>query len=108
MQDDFDKLIKSYNEDFHSLLMRASEKNYSGLLPAFLRLRDLYYVIVEFQASNNYLFRILPYPLSFRTNEDLLRTMGFNDQRIRNIHDFFKYVKETQGKEFEEYMKRSA
>lgn len=107
-QDDFDKLIKTYNEDFHNLLIRAGEKNYAGLLPAFLRLKDLYYAIVEYQASKNYLFRILPYPLSFRANDSLLKAMGFNDKGIRNIYGFLEFVKETQGEEFEDYLKRSA
>lgn len=107
-QDDFDKLIKTYNEDFYNLLVRAGERNYAGLLPAFMRLKNLYYAIVECQAANKYLFRILPYPLSFRASDDLLRAMGFNDKRIGNIYGFLEFVKETEGKEFEEYLKRSA
>lgn len=85
-QDDFEQLIKNYNEDFIYLLIRASQQSYECLISSFMMLKDLYNVIVKFQASEKFLFRILPYPLSFRANDDLLRSMGFNDAEIRNIY----------------------
>jgi hypothetical protein len=104
-QDGFDKLVKDYNDDFLHLLTRASRKNYAGLLSAFKRLNDLYYAIIEFQDSGKYLFRTLPYPLSFRANDDLLRAMGFDPEGIKHIYGFLEFVKESQGEEFEEYIK---
>lgn len=104
-QDRFDKLIKDYNEDFQTLLFQASRKNYGRLISSFKRLRDLYYAIVEFQDSRNYLFRILPYPLSFRANDDLLKAMGFDAKEIKNIYGFLEFVKQSEGKEFEECIK---
>jgi len=106
-QDDFEQLIKNYNEDFLYLLVRASQNSYECLISSFMMLKDLYNAIVKFQASGKYFFRILPYPLSFRANDDLLRTMGFNDNEIRNIYGFLEFVKETQGKEFEECLNDS-
>ena len=104
-QDRFDKLIKDYNDDFRYLLRRASRKNYNGLLSSFKRLRDLYYAIIEFQDSGKYLFRILPYPLSFRANDDFLKEIGFDPEEMKNIYGFLEFVKTSQGEEFEEYIK---
>lgn len=104
-QDRFDKLIKDYNDDFLHLLRRAGRKNYNGLLSSFKRLRDLYYAIIEFQDSGKYLFRILPYPLSFRANDDFLKEIGFDPAEMKNIYGFLEFVKTSQGEEFEEYIK---
>lgn len=106
-QDDFEQLIKNYNEDYLYLLIRASQQSYECLISSFMMLKDLYNAIVKFQASGKFLFRILPYPLSFRANDDLLRTIGFNDAEIGNIYGFLEFVKETQGKEFEECLNES-
>jgi len=106
-QDYFDRLIKDYNEDYRRLLMQASLKNYEGLVSSFKRLKNLYYAIVEFQASKKYLFRVLPCPLSFRANDDLLQTMGFGKDEIGNIYGFLEFVKKTHGREFEQCLEGS-
>lgn len=106
-QDDFEQLIKNYNEDYLYLLIRASQQSYECLISSFMMLKDLYNAIVKFQASGKFLFRILPYPLSFRANDDFLRSLGFDDGGIRNIYGFLEFVKETQGKDFEECLKGS-
>lgn len=106
-QDDFDQLIKNYNEDYLYLLIRASQQSYDCLISSFMMLKDLYNAILKFQASGKLNFRILPYPLSFRANDDLLRGLGFDDAGIRNIYGFLEFVKQTQGKEFEECLKGS-
>ena len=101
-QDDFDRLITNYNEDYSYLLIRASQGSYDCLISSFMMLKDLYDVIVKFQDSGGYTFRILPYPLSFRANEDLLKTMGFDAEEIKHIFGFLDFVKQTQGQEFED------
>ncbi|MCG3117877.1 MAG: hypothetical protein LLH30_19580 [Candidatus Manganitrophus sp. SA1] len=106
-QDEFEQLIKNYNEDYLYLLIRASQQSYDCLISSFMMLKDLYNAIVKFQASGKLSFRILPYPLSFRANDDFLRNLGFDDEGIRNIYRFLEFVKETQGKEFEECLKDS-
>lgn len=106
-QDDFDKVIRDYNEDFHLLLTRASRRNYEGLLASFKRIKRLYYAIVKIQDTSHYQFRILPYPLSFRANDDLLRSMGFDRNEIKNIYGFLEFIKETEGKELEECFQES-
>lgn len=106
-QDDFDRVVKNYNDDYRYLLIRASQGSYECLISSFMVLKDLYKIIVKFQDSGKYLFRILPYPLSFRTNDNLLRTIGFDAEGIRNIYGFLEFVKETQGKEFEECLEGS-
>jgi hypothetical protein len=106
-QDDFDQLIKNYNDDYCYLLIRASQRSYECLISSFMMLKDLYQAIISFQASEKYLFRIPPYPLSIRANDDLLRTLGFDEEGIRNIYGFLAFVKETQGKEFEECLEGS-
>lgn len=106
-QDDFEQLIKNYNEDYLYLLIRASQQSYDCLISSFMMLRDLYNVVVKFQDSGKYLFRILPYPLSFRANDELLRNMGFDDEGIGNIYGFLEFVKDTQGQEFEKCLEGS-
>jgi len=106
-QDEFDRVIRDYNEDFHFLLTRAGRKNYEDLLSSFKRLKRLYDAIVRLQDSGNFRFRILPYPLSFRANHDLLRSMGFDHHQIKNIFGFLEFIKETEGKELEEILSES-
>jgi len=100
-QTEFDDLVRVYNDQLHRLLKRAGRKEFDNLLRAFIRLKDFYCALVELQSVENYLFRVLPYPLSFRANADLLRKMGFDEGGIRNIFGFLEFVKETEGKEFE-------
>ena len=106
-QDDYEKQNKNNNDDFIYLLIRASQQSYECLISSFMMLKDLYGIIVKFQDSGKYRFRILPYPLSFRSSDELLRTMGFDEEEIRNIYGFLEFVKETQGKEFEECLEGS-
>lgn len=106
-QDDFEQLIKNYNEDFFYLLVRASQRSYECLISSFMMLKDLYHAIIKFQDSGYFMIRVLPYPLSIRANDDLLRSMGFDEEEIRNIYGFLEFVKQTQGKEFEECLEES-
>jgi hypothetical protein len=106
-QEDFDKLVGNYNEDYRYLLIRASQQSYDCLISSFMMLKDLYEVIVKFQDTAGYLFQTIPYPLSFRANEDLLKGMGFADAEVQNIFEFLRFVKETQGQEFEECLEGS-
>lgn len=106
-QEDFDQLIKNYNEDFSYLLVRASQQSYDCLISSFMMLKDLYNAIIKFQDSGNFMIRVLPHPLSIRANNDLLSSMGFDQAEIRNIYGFLEFVKQTQGKEFEECLEES-
>jgi len=106
-QTDFEQLIRSYNEDYVYLLIRASQQSYECLISSFMMLKDLYNVIVKLQDSGKYLFRILPYPLSFRANDELLKKMGFSPEGIDKIYGFLDFVKNTQGQEFEECLEGS-
>lgn len=106
-QDDFDQLIRNYNDDYCYLLIRASQQSYECLISSFMMLKDLHQAIVKFQASEKYLYRVPLYPLSFRANDDLLKRIGFDEEGIRNIYGFLEFVKKTQGKEFEECLEGS-
>lgn len=104
-QQDFDQLVRNYNEDYQYLLVRASNASYECLISSFMILKDLYEIIVKFQDTGTFEFRVLPLPLSFRANDDLLKVLGFSDDDISNIYGFLDFVKSTQGKEFEECLK---
>lgn len=106
-QDDFDRIIRDYNEDYLYLLIRASKRSYECLISTFLMLKTLNDTIVKLQAAQRYSIRVVPYPLKFRGNDELLRAMGFDEEGIRNIYGFLEFVKETQNKEFEECLEGS-
>lgn len=106
-QEAFDRIIKDYNDDYFYLLIRASQKSYECLISSFRMLKGLHDIIVQFQASEKYSSRLIPYPLSFRANEDLLHRLGFDDEGIKNIYGFLEFVKRTQGKDFEECLEGS-
>ena len=89
-QEDFDRLVKDYNEDYILLLTRASRHHYECLISAFIILKDLYNVIQLMYDSGTYTYKVLPYPYSFRADHGLLQQLGF-----------LCYVKESQGLEFE-------
>lgn len=106
-QKDFDQLVRNYNEDYQYLLVRASQSSYECLISSFMILKDLYEIIVKFQEMDTFEFRVLPLPLSFRANDDMLRALGFGEEEIANIYGFLDFVKATQGREFEECLEGS-
>jgi DNA-binding response OmpR family regulator len=107
-QQDFDRFVERYNADYHYLLLRASMGQYDCLLTSFLVLKDLYTAIINLHEVGNFKFRIIPYPISLRASEVLLGGLGFNETEVKRIDNFFKFVKETQGKEFEDIIKEGA
>jgi CheY-like chemotaxis protein len=100
-QQEFDDLVRRYNADFRFLLMRASTGQYECLLTSFLVLKDLYGAIMKLQEASRLEFRVIPYPLSVRANDDLLAELGFTKTDIENINGFLRSTRETQGREFE-------
>ncbi len=101
-QSDFDRFIENYNEDFYFLLRRASVGTYDCLLTSFMVLKDLHDVIHTLSGIGGLQFQVKPYPFNFRANDALLNLLGFDAPQINNIYGFLNYVKQTQGKEFEE------
>ena len=101
-QEQFDKFVENYNEDFVLLLTRASQQYYDCLISSFTILNDLYRVIIKLQETQGFEFRVHPYPLSFRGNDSLLKELGFDGNGINAIYGFLEYVKSRQGMEFEE------
>ena len=51
--------------------------------------------------TGHYTYSTLPYPYSYRTDDSLMRILGFDDEEIGNIFGFLEFVKKTQGMEFE-------
>jgi CheY-like chemotaxis protein len=104
LQVDFDRFVERYNADYHFLLMRASTGHYECLLTSFLVLKDLCTAINKLHEVGRFEFRIIPYPISLRANEAFLVDLGFAETEIDRIDGFLKFVKETQGREFEEIL----
>jgi hypothetical protein len=100
-QEEFDRFVKDYNEDYKLLLTRASRRHYDCLITSFMVLKDFYNVIQVMYDTGHYTFRVIPYPFSFRADAMLLSEIGFDDEGIANIFGFLHFVKETQGMEFE-------
>jgi protein associated with RNAse G/E len=101
-QEGFDRVVRDYNRDYMLLLTRASRRHYDCLISSFLVLRDLYNVIQVLYDSGNYTYTVLPYPFSFRADDNLLKQLGFDDEGIKNIYGFLTFVRDTQGMEFED------
>lgn len=101
-QDEFDKFVESYNEDYLLLLHRAARGAYDCLVTSFTVLKDLYDMLMKLHDVSGHIFRVLPHPLTFRANDELLRNFGFTDEEIDNIYGFLSYVKQSQGKDFEQ------
>lgn len=101
-QEDFDRFVKDYNEDYVLLLTRASRRHYECLVSSFMVLKDLYNVIQVMFDTGYYRYETLPYPYSFRANNLVLSQLGFNAEEIENIFGFLDYVKRSQGMEFED------
>jgi hypothetical protein len=106
-QKDFNQFVRSYNEDYLYLLTRASHGHYDCLMSSFRVLKDLYDVILKLHEATLLEFQVIPYPLSFRANEELLSGFGFDRQQIENIFTFLDFVKQTHGREFEECMEEA-
>jgi hypothetical protein len=101
-QKDFDRFVDNYNADYLYLLTRASRGDYDCLLSSFTVLKDLYEVILKLHDTLKLSFRVVPYPLSFRASDELLSGFGFNSEQISNIYEFLRFIKQTQGREFEQ------
>lgn len=101
-QEEFDSFVENYNADYLYLLTRASGGDYDCLISSFTVLKDLYEVILKLHETLGFAFRIALHPLSFRASNDLLIGFGFNSDEITKIYEFLGFVKQTQGKEFEQ------
>lgn len=101
-QEEYDRFVENYNADFMYLLTRASRGDYDCLISSFTVLKDLYEVILKLHDTLGVAFRVVPYPLSFRGSDDLLAGFGFDSEQVDKINEFLKFVKRTQGKEFEQ------
>jgi hypothetical protein len=101
-QEEFDRFVKEYNEDYLLLLTRASKRHYDCLITSFMVLKDFYNLIQVMFDTGLYRYDTLPYPYSFRADEVTLNLLSFDGEEIQNILGFLDYVKQTQGMEFEE------
>jgi hypothetical protein len=101
-QEDFDKFVENYNNDYRYLLTRASRGSYDCLITSFTVLKDLYDVIMRLHETTHLEFKVLVYPMTFRGSDAFLSGLGFDGEQIRLIYGFLEHVKQTQGKEFEE------
>jgi hypothetical protein len=100
-QQEFDRFVKDYNEDYLLLITRAAKLHYDCLITSFMVLKDLYNFIQVMFDTGYYTYDVMPYPYSFRADAVLLGLLGFDDKEIENIFGFLDYVKQTQGMEFE-------
>jgi len=100
-QEEFDRFVKDYNEDYILLLTRASRRHYDCLITSFMVLKDFYNLVQMLFDSGHYVYGVVPYPYSFRADSVLLKMLGFDDQEVENIFGFLDHVRETQGMEFE-------
>jgi len=103
-QNEFDQFVENYNADYLYLLNRASRGEYNCLISSFTVLKDLYDVVLKLHDTLKLDFRIVPYPLTFRGNDDLLKSFGFGDEQITSIYGFLSFVRQTLGKEFEQVL----
>jgi hypothetical protein len=101
-QEEFDKFVDNYNADYLYLLTRASRGDYQCLISSFTVLKDLHDVIMKLHDTLELDFRIVPYPLTFRGSDDLLSGLGYDAEQIEKIYEFLRFVKQSQGKEFEQ------
>src|SRR5919199_3144577 len=101
-QDDFDKFVANYNNDYFYLLTRASRGSYDCLITSFTVLKDLYDVIMKLHETTQLEFQVVPYPLTFRASDAFLDSLGFDGEQVQSIYGFLEHVKQMQGKEFEE------
>src|SRR5215831_10579348 len=96
-QEEFDKFVESYNNDYLFVLTRAASGSYDCLLTSCLILKDLHEVIIKLHDMDNLSFNVIPYPFTLRASHDLLKQVGFNDEEINNIYEFLNYVRTSQG-----------
>jgi hypothetical protein len=100
-QTEFNNFVEKYNEDYIQLLRRASMRQYYCLISAFLVLKDFYDMIHVMYDRGSFAYEVLPYPFSFRSDEVLLKQLGFDEDQIIGIFGFLDHVQATQGKDFE-------
>lgn len=107
-QDDFDRFVSNYNNDYLYLLTRASRGSYDCLISSFTVLKDLHDVIMKLHDATHLEFRVVPYPLTFRGSDAFLAGLGFGEEEVGLIYGFLNHVKRTQGKEFEQCIEEGA
>ncbi|HZS46816.1 MAG TPA: hypothetical protein VFC63_17215 [Blastocatellia bacterium] len=107
-QEEFDRFVENYNNDYLFVLTRAASGSYDCLITSCLILKDLYEVIIKLHDLDNVGFNVVPYPFTLRPGEDLLKQFGFNKEQVHNIYGFLSFVKTNQGKELEECLEEGA
>jgi CheY-like chemotaxis protein len=107
-QQDFDHFVERYNADYYFILTRAGSGQYDCLLTSFFVLKDLYTAIGKLHEVGRFQLRRIPYPITFRASEPFLSSLGFGPEEIERIGGFLSFVKETQGKEFEQLIGEGA
>lgn len=107
IQEGFNNFVEKYNHDYLFFLQRAATGYYNCLITAGRVLSDLHDFIIFVHRASDLELQIVPYPFTFRHGEEYYRELGFNDEEIEKIYAFFKYIKETYDKEFEECVKEN-
>jgi hypothetical protein len=100
-QEEFDALIRSFNEEYVSLLRRAADGDFGWLVLAFTSLRDLHDLILATHDVGQLAFRVPIYPLTFRGNEQFFESLGFTPDDIASIYRFLAHYRAETGKELE-------
>ena len=103
-QDQFDRFVDDYNEDYLLLLKRASGRHYDCLVTSFSILKDFYDLLCTLYDNGGLVYHRMPYPFTVRADEQLLSHLGFSEEEIANIYNFLPYVKATMGIELQEYI----
>lgn len=103
-QQEFNRFVKTYNDNYIYLLTRAGHSSYDCLVTSFRMLKDLHDVLFTLHDRTELELQITPYPLTFRGNDELFSLLGFKQEQINRIYGFLDHVRQTQGKEFEECM----
>lgn len=103
-QQQFDDFVENFNEDYLLVLTRASKRQYDCLITSFSILKDLHDVICILYDNGGLVYNELMCPFSFRADEQVLTSLGFKSEEIKNIQEFLPHVKATMGMELEEYV----
>lgn len=97
-QEDFEQLIRNYNEDYLYLLIRASHNSYECLISSFMMLRNLYDVIVKFQDSGSISSGSSPTPSPFGRTTTFSKPWGSMRRESETFTAFLNSSKKRMGK----------
>ena len=100
-QEQFDALVRTFNDEYIEALQRAASGNHRWLVEVFTSVKDLHDLIVLTYERKKVTFRVPMHPITIQGNEQLFEILGFSGDDLLEIGRFLAEYREVTGRAFD-------